>query len=168
MVWLKEQTHLPGIDIVKDHYPTAAHNQTVEITLEVILGNHPKATAQQPHWDQFPTKHTDGYEIIEDTLGSAIFALFPTRIIICILTSSCGGRQIHPDGDNVTSRIGNAFQHDASWRCREQSYRVCDGEASTNVGRLSYQSGTVPNQRPMSYFEKTLKVRDASGFTCTG
>jgi len=38
--------------------------------------------AQHPHWDQFPTSRAEGFEIIEDTLGSAIIALHPTKILV--------------------------------------------------------------------------------------
>ena len=51
MVWLNQQTHLPDIDIVREHYPTGVNKEEVQVTLEVIIGNHPKAMAQHPHWD---------------------------------------------------------------------------------------------------------------------
>ena len=89
MVWMDEENHLPGINIVRDHYPTSAEDSDAQapvVTLEVILGNHPRAMAQQPHWDQYPTLRTDDYEIIEDTLGSAIIALYPTRVLIWVFS----------------------------------------------------------------------------------
>ena len=51
--------------------------------MRAVLANHPDAAAQQVHWDQLPTKQfltTD--RAVERTVGSAMLALYPTRIYI--------------------------------------------------------------------------------------
>jgi len=92
MAWAEGKYHLPGIDIVREHYPTRVGEDPPVVTLEVIIGNHPKAMAQHPHWDQFPTSlEKDGWKLVQDTLGSAIIALFPTKVLIWVFSHFVDG-----------------------------------------------------------------------------